>query len=249
MLAMVRARWYGFVRTFPFWGALLALFAFAVFSARYTPWQEGVGCWGVLSIFQSMPVLAYLLVLLCCLWFVSATTFDEKEDALVNLLVGPESRRDYVVAAMICFCLQFLCATAAFLAGFAVGTVLTGQPLSLGAEFAPTFLARWLASFAVALGYGALLLLLAVAIRRSAAVVIAAFVVLFGVVEQAVFRFGRVAPGGLPSRGALEKLSLYGQVETLCDGDVPTIGATVFALVLAAAFTALAVAVLRRRRA
>ena len=149
----------------------------------------------------------------------------------------------------ICFCLQFLCATAAFLAGFAVGTVLTGQPLSLGAEFAPTFLARWLASFAVALSYGALLLLLAVSIRRSAVVVIAAFVVLFGVIEQNVFHFGFTAPDGSPVVGGpWEKLSLYGQVGTLCDGDVPTAAATVFALVLAVAFTALAVALLRRRR-
>ena len=249
MLSMVRARWYGFVRTLPFWSSLGLLFVIASISAGSFIQGQSASAGDLLGVFQAVPVAPYLVICLSCLWLVSATTFDEKEDALVNLLVGPESRRDYVVAAMICFCLQFLCATAAFLAGFAVGTVLTGQPLSLGAEFAPTVLARWLASFAVALGYGALLLLLTVAIRRSAAVVIAAFVVLFGVVEQAVFRFGRVAPGGLPSRGALEKLSLYGQVETLCDGDVPTIGATVFALVLAAAFTALAVAVLRRRRA
>lgn len=247
MLAMMRARWYGFVRTFPFWGALLALFALAAFSARHTSWQEGVGYWGVLSVFQSMPALAYLLVLLCCLWFVSATTFDEKEDVLTNLLVDPRSRRNYVVAGLCCLCLQFLCGTVVLLAGCVAGMLFDGAPMSFGIQFAPAFLARWFAAFAVTLGYGSILCVLVLAMRRSAAVVVASFVMLLGVVEQALFGLGPSASSA-GIGGALGKLSLRGQVNTLCTGDVPTAAATFFAFAVAVACAVLAVAVLKRRR-
>ena len=244
MLAMARARWYGFIRTLPFWGALLALFAF---SASCMFWQEGSGYRGVLGVFQSTPVLAYLLVLLCCLWFVSATTFDEKEGTLANLLVGLRSRGNYVMAGLCCLCLQFLCGTAALLAGCVAGALVGGAPLSFGIELAPAFLARWFAAFAVTLGYGSILCVLVLAVRRSAVAVVASFAILLGIVEQALFGFGPSA-GSAGIGGALWKLSLVGQVNTLCAGDVPTAAATLLALAVAVAFAVLAVAVLKRRR-